>query len=147
MSSRTFLGVRQSIRPKAGFEAGRRQSLFAVDQLIDLGRKIVLALFETLASLVGDEGNNLDFAAQRFGGVLDIFADLEVVVLDVLLLEQAGGVVELGDAALDHLRDDRLGLVGALGIVLDLGEQNLLFVVNHRLRHLRLADVGSAPSP
>lgn len=29
-----------------------------------------------------------------------------------------------------------------LGIVLDLGEQNLLFVVNHRLRHLRLADVG-----
>ena len=103
--------------------------LLALDQLVDLGRKVVLALLEAFAAFIGDERNDLDLAAQCLGRVFDIFADFYVIVLDVLLFEQAGGVVKLGNAALDHLRNDRIGLVGALGIILDLGEQDFLLVV------------------
>ena len=116
--------------------------LLALDQLVDLGRKVVLALLEAFAAFIGDERNDLDLAAQCLGRVFDIFADFYVIVLDVLLFEQAGGVVKLGNAALDHLRNDRIGLVGALGIILDLGEQDFLLVVDHRLRYLCFADIS-----
>src|SRR3954469_2549417 len=123
-------------------------------QLRHLRREVVATLVDALAKHHPNERHDLQRSTQLLAGGLHRLLHALVGVDHEHLLEQHGLLVELADAALDHLPDDVLGLAGRaclLGVdgtfPLDHGRVELMYA--HRLRAGRghvhrelLADLG-----
>jgi len=109
--------------------AGEKSGL--AGQLGDFGSEVVFALLDAFALVIAVEAGDGDLAAQSLGGLFNILADGDAVVLDIEHLQQAVVLVVLaklaGDDAFQHL----LGLVGHLGILCHLLLQDLLLLVQN----------------
>ena len=106
----------------------------------DLSSEVVLLLLDALALLEADSALEGDGAAQSLGSAGDVLLDGELVVLDELLLQQAVLSIELVQLTLNDLDLDLLGLTGHLGIVVHLGQHDLLL-----LSQDFLGDLGLVP--
>ena len=104
--------------------------------------EVILALLDALALFITDEFGNLDGAAQLLAGLLNVFCDINFSVLNKGLLEQADFLIELVDTAIDHLFLHLIGLAGQLGIVLDLGQDDLFLLGNYVLGNAHGASWG-----
>ena len=92
---------------------------------------------------VAGDGN---VAAQSFGSVGNILLDIHAAILDESLIDQAVLLVELAQLANGHLFLDGVRLVGVLGIVRHLSQDDLLFLGNGLGRDgsfVQVAGVGS----
>ena len=92
------------------------------------------------------EGSDLDVAAQSLRGVGNVLLDIHAAVLDEGLVDQAGFLVELAQLADGHLLLDSVGLVGSLGIVGHLSQNDLLLLGQNVLGHVGLVQVAGVSS-
>ena len=97
---------------------------------------------QTLALFKTDVFRNFHCSARLLGHFGDILFNRDIAVFNESLIEQAVCFIKLTYAAIDHLLNNLLGLVGVFRIVLYLGNQDFLFLVDIFLRYGILVQIG-----
>ena len=118
----------------------------ALDGSSNFSSEVLVALLQALALGEVGEGSDLDVAAQSLRGVGNVLLDVHAAVLDEGLVDQAGFLVELAQLADGHLLLDSVGLVGSLGIVGHLSQNDLLLLGQNVLGHVGLVQVAGVSS-
>ena len=118
----------------------------ALDGSSNFSSEVLVALLQALALGEVGEGSDLDVTAQSLRGVGNVLLDVHAAVLDEGLVDQAGFLVELAQLADGHLLLDSVGLVGSLGIVGHLSQNDLLLLGQDVLGHVGLVQVAGVSS-
>ena len=92
------------------------------------------------------EGSDLDVTAQSLRGVSNVLLDVHAAVLDEGLIDEASFLVELAQLANSHLLFDGVGLVGGLGIVGHLSQNDLLLLGQNVSGDVGLVQVAGVSS-
>ena len=110
------------------------------------GCKIVLTLLKTFALLETNELSDLDRTAESLGSFVGISGNILAVVLNKLLIYKAVLLIELSNLTLNDLRENLLGLVSHLRILLHLSDHDLLLMLDNLSRNITLIKVLSVES-
>src|SRR6185312_15368753 len=102
----------------AGYPCPRRPSFILLLELRGhLRREVLRLLLDALAELEAQVAGDADRPADLRGSIVDDLGNLGLAVHHEGLLEQYDFLVELADAALDHLGDDVGSLARLAGLL------------------------------